>query len=119
MRVIIGRSSWIFACPSILRGLGLLRLCIRLCIGTTGECSEAVCEHPLRSWDGPDHDVAQQYWIAADGSGQKWLAVQYDYVREERDAHVRLQRLTPRAGALTAMPGREKQSKKSIRACRI
>lgn len=36
------------------------------------------------SWDGPDHDVAQQYWIAADGSGQKWLAVQYDYVRVKK-----------------------------------
>jgi hypothetical protein len=36
------------------------------------------------SWDGPDHDVAQQYWVAADGSGQKWLAVQYDYVRVKK-----------------------------------
>lgn len=36
------------------------------------------------TWDGPDHDVAQQYWIAADGSGQKWLAVQYDYVRVKK-----------------------------------
>jgi hypothetical protein len=36
------------------------------------------------SWDGPDHDVARQYWIAADGSGQKWLAVQYDYARVKK-----------------------------------
>lgn len=36
------------------------------------------------SWNGPDHDVAQQFWIAADGSGQKWLAVQYDYVRVKK-----------------------------------
>jgi hypothetical protein len=36
------------------------------------------------TWDGPDHDVARQYWIAADGSGQKWLAVQYDYARVKK-----------------------------------
>lgn len=33
------------------------------------------------TWATADRDVAQQYWIAADGSGKKWLAVQYDYVR--------------------------------------
>jgi hypothetical protein len=36
------------------------------------------------TWDGPDHDTARQYWVAADGSGQKWLAVQYDYVRVKK-----------------------------------
>jgi hypothetical protein len=33
------------------------------------------------SWDGPDHETTRQYWIAADGSGQSWLAVEYDYTR--------------------------------------
>jgi hypothetical protein len=36
------------------------------------------------TWDGPNRDVARQYWIAADGSGRKWLAVQYDYVRVKK-----------------------------------
>jgi hypothetical protein len=33
------------------------------------------------SWDGPDRETARQYWIAADGTGRQWLAVQYDYTR--------------------------------------
>jgi hypothetical protein len=28
-----------------------------------------------------DRDLAQQYWIAADGTGREWLAVQYEYTR--------------------------------------
>jgi hypothetical protein len=31
------------------------------------------------SWDGPDRETARQYWVAADGTGRQWLAVQYDY----------------------------------------
>jgi Protein of unknown function (DUF1579) len=26
-------------------------------------------------------ELAQQYWIAADGTGREWLAVQYEYIR--------------------------------------
>jgi hypothetical protein len=33
------------------------------------------------SWDGPDRETARQYWVAADGTGRQWLAVQYDYTR--------------------------------------
>lgn len=29
-----------------------------------------------------DHDIAQQYWVQADGTGSEWLAVQYEYVRQ-------------------------------------
>jgi hypothetical protein len=36
------------------------------------------------SWDGVDRDTARQYWIAADGTGRQWLAVQYDYARVAR-----------------------------------
>jgi hypothetical protein len=31
--------------------------------------------------DADDHDVAQQYFVRADGTGQAWLAVQYEYRR--------------------------------------
>lgn len=30
---------------------------------------------------GPDHEVARQYWVRADGTGRRWLAVEYDYRR--------------------------------------
>jgi hypothetical protein len=30
---------------------------------------------------GPEKDVSRQYWVAADGTGRKWLAVQYEYSR--------------------------------------
>ena len=33
------------------------------------------------SWDGPDRETARQYWVAADGTGRQWLAVEYDYTR--------------------------------------
>lgn len=29
-----------------------------------------------------DHDVSQQYWTQADGTGREWLAVQYEYTRK-------------------------------------
>jgi hypothetical protein len=28
-----------------------------------------------------DRDVARQYWTQADGTGRRWLAVQYEYTR--------------------------------------
>ena len=28
-----------------------------------------------------DHDVAEQYWVAADGTSRRWRAVQYSYTR--------------------------------------
>ena len=31
--------------------------------------------------DGEDHEVAEQFWVQADGVGKPWLAVQYDYTR--------------------------------------
>ena len=31
--------------------------------------------------DGRDHQLKQQHWVQADGSGKKWLAVQYEYRR--------------------------------------
>ena len=31
--------------------------------------------------DADDHDLAQQHWVQADGTGQEWLAVQYEYTR--------------------------------------
>jgi|HubBroStandDraft_2_1064218.scaffolds.fasta_scaffold19291_2 hypothetical protein len=31
--------------------------------------------------DTDDHDLSQQHWIQADGTGQEWLAVQYEYTR--------------------------------------
>ena len=31
--------------------------------------------------DGPDHETYRQYWTRADGSGRRWLAVEYDYRR--------------------------------------
>jgi hypothetical protein len=31
--------------------------------------------------DSDGHDVSQQYWITADGTGREWLAVQYEYTR--------------------------------------
>jgi hypothetical protein len=36
------------------------------------------------SWDSADRDTARQYWIAADGTGRQWLAVQYEYARVGR-----------------------------------
>jgi hypothetical protein len=33
------------------------------------------------SWDRPDRETARQYWVAADGTGRQWLAVQYEYAR--------------------------------------
>ena len=32
--------------------------------------------------DRPDHELGQQYWTQADGTGQRWLAVQYEYTRK-------------------------------------
>jgi hypothetical protein len=29
----------------------------------------------------PDHDFAEQYWVAADGTSRRWRAVQYSYTR--------------------------------------
>lgn len=31
--------------------------------------------------DGPDHEYIRQYWTRADGTGRRWLAVQYEYTR--------------------------------------
>jgi hypothetical protein len=31
--------------------------------------------------DGDNHELMQQYWVASDGSGREWLAVQYDCKR--------------------------------------
>jgi hypothetical protein len=31
--------------------------------------------------DGPDHEFIRQYWTSADGTGRRWLAVQYEYAR--------------------------------------
>jgi hypothetical protein len=31
--------------------------------------------------DGPDHEFMRQYWTRADGTGRRWLAVQYEYTR--------------------------------------
>lgn len=31
--------------------------------------------------DGPDHEYTRQYWTRADGTGRRWLAVQYEYTR--------------------------------------
>lgn len=33
------------------------------------------------SFQGPDHDTKDQYFILADGSGTRWLAIRYAYVR--------------------------------------
>ena len=30
---------------------------------------------------GTDHELTRQYWIRSDGSGQRWLAIEYDYRR--------------------------------------
>lgn len=31
--------------------------------------------------DGPDREIYRQYWTQADGTGRRWLAVQYEYRR--------------------------------------
>jgi hypothetical protein len=31
--------------------------------------------------DGKDHDVLRQFWTTSDGTGRKWLGVEYDYKR--------------------------------------
>jgi len=31
--------------------------------------------------DGKDHDIVRQYWTSSDGTGRKWLGVEYDYKR--------------------------------------
>jgi hypothetical protein len=31
--------------------------------------------------DGRDHEFIRQYWTRADGTGRRWLAVQYEYRR--------------------------------------
>jgi hypothetical protein len=31
--------------------------------------------------DGPNHEFVRQYWTQADGTGRRWLAVQYEYTR--------------------------------------
>lgn len=33
--------------------------------------------------DGKDHDVVQQFWVSSDGSGRRWLGVEYDYRRRQ------------------------------------
>jgi hypothetical protein len=30
------------------------------------------------------HEFSRQYWVAADGTGQEWLAVQYEYTRSAK-----------------------------------
>jgi hypothetical protein len=32
--------------------------------------------------DGPNHEFIRQYWTRADGTGRRWLAVQYEYTRK-------------------------------------
>ncbi|MEO8703610.1 MAG: hypothetical protein ABI867_26410 [Kofleriaceae bacterium] len=32
--------------------------------------------------DGKDHQVKEQRWVKADGSGTAWLAIRYDYRRK-------------------------------------
>jgi hypothetical protein len=32
--------------------------------------------------EGDDHEFARQYWVQSDGSGRKWLAVEYEYRRK-------------------------------------
>jgi hypothetical protein len=32
--------------------------------------------------DRPDHEFIRQYWTRADGTGRRWLAVQYEYTRK-------------------------------------
>jgi hypothetical protein len=34
--------------------------------------------------DGPNHELIRQYWTRADGTGRRWLAVQYEYTRKPR-----------------------------------
>jgi hypothetical protein len=34
--------------------------------------------------DGNDHDIVRQYWTTSDGTGRKWLGVEYDYKRRAR-----------------------------------
>lgn len=36
--------------------------------------------------DGPDHEFIRQYWTRADGTGRRWLAVQYEYTRRAATA---------------------------------
>lgn len=31
--------------------------------------------------DGDDHEFVRQYWMQADGTARKWLAVEYEYRR--------------------------------------
>ena len=31
---------------------------------------------------GPNHEFIRQYWTRADGTGRRWLAVQYEYTRK-------------------------------------
>ena len=31
--------------------------------------------------DGDDHEFVRQYWLQADGTGRRWLAVEYEYTR--------------------------------------
>jgi hypothetical protein len=31
--------------------------------------------------DGDDHEFVRQYWVQADGTGRRWLAVEYEYKR--------------------------------------
>ncbi len=31
--------------------------------------------------DSADHELGQQYWTQSDGTGRRWLAVQYEYPR--------------------------------------
>jgi hypothetical protein len=30
-----------------------------------------------------DHEFVRQYWVQADGTGRKWLAVEYEYTRRQ------------------------------------
>jgi hypothetical protein len=33
--------------------------------------------------DGNDHEFVRQYWVQADGTARKWLAVEYEYTRRK------------------------------------
>ncbi|MFM0476431.1 hypothetical protein PQR29_20945 [Paraburkholderia strydomiana] len=33
--------------------------------------------------DGRDHETKDQYFILANGTGKRWLAHRYDYLREQ------------------------------------
>lgn len=51
-------------------------------VGLGGEVEGRMIRSNLEiTRDGDDHEFVRQYWVQADGTTRRWLAVEYEYTR--------------------------------------